>query len=86
MELSLSEARSHPEFLQRAHSIHAVDKRRPTLVIKTLYDNPPSGPLGQPVTGRTTVEYLDEVRILLDPNDPKELEEAESLVRQAKGP
>jgi hypothetical protein len=86
MELSLSEARSHPTFLKRAHSIHAVDKRRPTLVIKALYDNPPSGPSGQPVTGRTSDEYLDEVRILLDPNDAKELEEAEGLVRQAKGP
>jgi hypothetical protein len=86
MELSLSEARSHPTVLKTAHSIHAVDKRRPTLVIKTLYENRPSGPLGQPVTGRTSDEYLDQVRILLDPNNPKELEEAESLVRQAKGP
>jgi hypothetical protein len=86
MELSLSEARSHPTFLKAAPSIHAVDKRRPALVIKTLYENPPIGPSGQPVTGRTSVEYLDELRILLDPNDPKELEEAGGLVRQAKGP
>jgi hypothetical protein len=38
----------------------------------------------QPVIAPLPGQYLDELGILIDPNNPKELEEAKSLVAQHK--